>query len=43
MINKRLLEHKVSSANAGIDDDELRANDQRKLNQMIRYCETISA
>ena len=40
MINKRLLEHKVSSANAGIDDDELRANDQRKLNQMIRYCET---
>lgn len=40
MINKRLLEHKVSSENAGIDDDELRANDQRKLNQMIRYCET---
>ena len=40
MIYKRLLEHKVSKANAGIDDDELRANDQRKLNQMIRYCET---
>ena len=40
MINKRLLEHKVSAANADIDDEELRANDQRKLNQMIRYCET---
>lgn len=40
MINKRLLDHKVSAANAVVDDSELRANDQRKLNQMIRYCET---
>ncbi len=40
MINKRLLDHKVSAANAAVDDSELRANDQRKLNQMIRYCET---
>lgn len=40
MINKRLLDHKVSVADAAVDDSELRANDQRKLNQMIRYCET---
>lgn len=40
MINKRLLDHKVSAANAAVGDSELRANDQRKLNQMIRYCET---
>lgn len=40
MINKRLLDHKVSAANAAVDDSELRANDQRKQNQMIRYCET---
>ncbi len=40
MINKRLLDHKVSAANVAVDDSELRANDQRKLNQMIRYCET---
>jgi ATP-dependent DNA helicase RecQ len=40
MINKRLLDHKVSAANAAVDDSELRVNDQRKLNQMIRYCET---
>ena len=39
MINKRLLEHKVSSANAGIDDDEPNL-DQRmdpKCNWAVRH------
>ena len=36
MINKRLLQYKTTSVN----DPLKMANDQRKLNQMINYCET---
>lgn len=36
MINKRLLQYKTTS----VDDPLKMANDQRKLNQMINYCET---
>lgn len=39
MINKRLLQYKVTSGQAS-DDSVARANEQRKLNEMIRYCET---
>ena len=39
MINKRLLQYKSASGQAS-DDPALRANEQRKLNEMIRYCET---
>ena len=40
MINKRLLEHKSVDA-YGVDiAPEVRRNDQRKLSQMIEYCET---
>ena len=39
MINKRLLQYKVTQGEGG-DDPLKRANDQRKLNQMINYCET---
>ena len=39
MINKRLLQYKSTSGQAS-DDPALRANEQRKLNEMIRYCET---
>lgn len=39
MINKRLLQYKVTSGQAS-DDPVVRANEQRKLNEMIRYCET---
>ena len=39
MINKRLLQYKVTSGQAS-DDSVVRANEQRKLNEMIRYCET---
>ncbi|MGN0484618.1 MAG: RecQ family ATP-dependent DNA helicase [Lachnospiraceae bacterium] len=37
MINKRLLEVKAQN---GEDDPAYRANEHRKLNQMIHYCET---
>lgn len=39
MINKRLLQYKVTQGEGG-DDPLKKANDQRKLNQMINYCET---
>ena len=39
MINKRLLQYKVTSGQAS-DDSVARANEQRKLNEMIRYCDT---
>ena len=39
MINKRLLQYKVTFGQAS-DDSVVRANEQRKLNEMIRYCET---
>ena len=39
MINKRLLQYKTTSVD-GADDPLKMANDQRKLNQMINYCET---
>ena len=39
MINKRLLQYKVTSGQAS-DDSVARAHEQRKLNEMIRYCET---
>ena len=39
MINKRLLQYKSTSGQAS-DDPVVRANEQRKLNEMIRYCET---
>jgi len=39
MINKRLLQYKVTSGQAS-DDPVVRANEHRKLNEMIRYCET---
>lgn len=40
MINKWLLQNKTTAAGADTDDIAMRANDQRKLNQMIQYCET---
>lgn len=40
MINKRLLQYKATSGQAAADDPRVRANEQRKLNEMIRYCET---
>ena len=40
MINKRLLQYKATSGQASADDPRVRANEQRKLNEMIRYCET---
>lgn len=39
MINRRLLQYKSTSGQTS-DDPALRANEQRKLNEMIRYCET---
>ena len=39
MINKRLLQYKSTSGQTS-DDPVVRANEQRKLNEMIRYCET---
>ena len=39
MINKRLLQYKSTSGQVS-DDPVVRANEQRKLNEMIRYCET---
>lgn len=39
MINKRLLEYKVTSGQAS-EGPKVRENDYRKLNQMIEYCET---
>lgn len=40
MINKRLLDHKSVDAYGNAIAPEVRRNDQRKLNQMIEYCET---
>lgn len=40
MINKRLLDHKSVDAYGNEIAPEVRRNDQRKLNQMIEYCET---
>lgn len=40
MINKRLLDHKSVDAYGYEIAPEVRRNDQRKLNQMIEYCET---
>ncbi len=39
MINKRLLQYKTTTMD-GVDDSLKMANDQKKLNQMINYCET---
>ena len=40
MINKRLLDLKSVDAYGIAIAPEVRRNDQRKLNQMIEYCET---
>lgn len=40
MINKRLLDYKASEGGYTSGDPAVRANEQRKLNQMIHYCET---
>ena len=40
MINKRLLDYKASEGGYTAGDPAVRANEQRKLNQMIGYCET---
>lgn len=40
MINKRLLDYKASEGGYTAGDPAVRANEQRKLNQMIHYCET---
>ena len=39
MINKHILQHKLSSGQA-VDDPLIRRNDQDKLQKMINYCET---
>lgn len=40
MINKRLLDYKATESGYTAGDPAVRANEQRKLNQMIHYCET---
>ena len=40
MINKRLLDYKATEGGYTSVDPAVRANEQRKLNQMIHYCET---
>ena len=40
MINKRLLDYKASEGGYTSGDPAVRTNEQRKLNQMIHYCET---
>ncbi len=40
MINKRLLDYKATESGYTSGDPAVRANEQRKLNQMIHYCET---
>ena len=40
MINKRLLDYKATEGGYTAGDPAVRANEQRKLNQMINYCET---
>ena len=40
MINKRLLDYKAIEGDYTAGDPAVRANEQRKLNQMINYCET---
>ena len=40
MINKRLLDYKAIEGGYTAEDPAVRANEQRKLNQMIHYCET---
>ena len=40
MINKRLLDYKATEGGYTEGDPAVRANEQRKLNQMIHYCET---
>ena len=40
MINKRLLDYKALEGGYTAGDPAVRANEQRKLNQMIHYCET---
>ena len=40
MINKRLLDYKATEGGYTSGDLAVRANEQRKLNQMIGYCET---
>ena len=40
MINKRLLDYKAIEGGYTAGDPAVRANEQRKLNQMIHYCET---
>lgn len=40
MINKRLLDYKATEGGYTAGDPAVRANEQRKLNQMIGYCET---
>ena len=40
MINKRLLDYKATERGYTAGDPAVRANEQRKLNQMIHYCET---
>jgi ATP-dependent DNA helicase RecQ len=40
MINKRLIDYKATEGGYTSGDPAVRANEQRKLNQMIGYCET---
>ncbi len=40
MINKRLLDYKAIEGGYTAGDPAVRANERRKLNQMIHYCET---
>ena len=40
MINKRLLDYKAIEGGYTAGNPAVRANEQRKLNQMINYCET---
>ena len=40
MINKRLLDYKATEGGYTSGDPAVRANEQRKLNQIIHYCET---
>ena len=40
MIKKRLLDYKATEGGYTAGDPAVRANEQRKLNQMIHYCET---
>lgn len=40
MINKRLIDYKATEGGYTSGDPAVRANEQRKLNQMINYCET---